>query len=166
MSHLVQSHSCLSVFVRCHSVASEAGSSQHSSHNLAWDYRHSSTNLQRSYPLSCLQASFAFAHAVSTPSTHLENPTLLPSPDVVISCEAFCSPSPPPSLVSAVCSTLRLTTLGGGSFLRCCFPVRRALWEQRGSLGCLVDLRLDLAFRLSGAQRGCMEGTIRSLAAL
>lgn len=98
--------------LQSHSVALYASSSQHTPHI---PYPQTTSILAPTFKEATLlnfQASFAFAH----PLTFWQTPALLPRPDAVISCEAFCSPGPPPTLVSAVCSMMMLTAPGGAYF--------------------------------------------------
>lgn len=73
------------------------------------------------------------------PLNFWQTPTLLPSPDMVISCEAFCSPSPPKP---GKCPVLHDDADHSGRWfisLLLSSSISRALWGQRGSLGCLFE---------------------------
>lgn len=89
--------------------------------------------------------------------TFWKTPTLLPSPDVIISCEAFCSPAHP----QAWCCVLHDAAdyLDGVSFL-CCSVSQSVGLIMRREKAWVVSLspRLSLTFHIPGAQGRYMEG--------
>lgn len=114
---LLHSHSRLSVFVQTpqHGLMCRFFPAV-SSHTLTWDFRHSSTNLREATLFHSFKPLLPLPTLLPTHLLTFWQTPVLPSPDVVISCEVFCSPSPPPSLVSALCSMMMLTTLAGSYF--------------------------------------------------
>lgn len=103
-----------------------------SSCTLSWDCRHSGTDLRKATLFHSFKPLLPLPMVVSTHLlTFWQTPVLLPSPDVVISCEVFCSLSPLPSLLSALCFMMLLTTLDGSSFLSCSASQSVGLFRDR-----------------------------------
>lgn len=116
---------------RLHSMASCRFLPALSSHTLTWDCRHSSTNLKEATLFHSFKPLLPLPMLFPTRVLAFWQTPVLHSPDVVISCEVFCSPSPPPSLVSALCSMMMLTTLAGNSFLSCSVSQTVGLFRDR-----------------------------------
>lgn len=111
-----------------------------SSHTLSWDCRHLVPTFKEATLFHSSKLLLPLPMLFPTyPLTFWQTPTLLPSPDMVISCKVFYSPSPPKP---GECHVLHDDAVHPGLWfisLLLCFSISRALWGQRGSLGCLFE---------------------------